>query len=97
MNRQLRFAAGVLAVLLIPVGLWLAVAWLPPITDRGVALLAPLVGLVVDTVLFWWALGAWPMGTGDRIGIAIVMPLLLAMATWALLVNTVAAQMAAGG
>lgn len=93
MNRIASIVLLLLSVALVPVALYLGVHVLPHAQNPAVAYWAPITVLVVDALLIYVALGHWEMEKWDRTGIAIVVPLLLAMASWAVMINTVAAQM----
>lgn len=84
-----RYAVGVLALVLIPALMYVEVTQLAFTQGAHVAFWAPIIVIAADALLFWFALGAWMAAGWDRAGIALVLPLLIAMASWALMIDMV--------
>lgn len=93
LNRSISIALAVVAVFLVPVLLFLALRY--PVQGQGIgfALWAPIVALFVDAALFYLALGAWNLTQWERIGISVILPLLIAIASWASMMGMVSAPM----
>lgn len=89
-------ALAVIATAFIPVLLYLGLAQAPQQQSARFAFWAPLAALAADAVLFYLALGILRLRAWDRVGISIVLPLLLAMASWALMMDSVSSQMPQG-
>lgn len=94
MKRFLLMGVGVLALALVPVLLYLAITRLGGAQDVQFSIWAPIGVLAADALLFFAALGAWPLRAWDRAGLAIILPLLIAMASWASMMGMVEAQRA---
>lgn len=97
MLRPLRIACALVALALVPVSLYLALT-VPtaPIPPQWV-LWAPFGVLVLDALLFAFALGIWQVTAWERVGLSIILPLLIAMASWAALMDNVAARLPPAG
>ena len=91
--RNVRLALGVIALVLIPVLLYLAITQQDGRADAQFAFWAPLAVLLLDAVLFWIAFGAWQLTRWERGGLSVILPLLIAMASWAAMMGMVTAQL----
>lgn len=86
-----------IAVALVPVLLYTALHHPDQRQSVGFALWAPIVVLFVDATIFYLALGIWSLTPWERIGISIILPLLIAIASWALMMGMVPAQLPGDG
>lgn len=94
MKRLLLIVVALLALALVPCLLYAAITRLDGAQTAQFSFWAPIGVLVADALLFFVALGLWPMRAWDRAGLAIVLPLLIAMASWGSMMGMVEAQRA---
>lgn len=94
MKRVLQQFIGVIALLLVPVSLWFGLNHQGTPLSPSVALWAPFVVLAADALLVAFALGLWRVTAWERLGIAIILPLLIAMISWALMMGSVEERIA---
>lgn len=89
--------AGFVAVVLIPALLYFSLRH----SDQGLsvdaALWAPIVVLAADALIFYIALGIWALTAWERVGISVILPMLIAILSWAAMMNMVSADMAQAG
>lgn len=95
MKYPLQIVLAVLAVALVPLSLHLALERFDGNVAPDVAIWAPLSVLALDALLFYFAFGIGNATVLERVGMALVLPLILTMISWALMRDGVEARVQA--
>ena len=93
MKRIAHILLAILAVGLIPVTLYLALTNMPEKPDVELAFWGPFAVLAADAILFFLMLGFSNVTRWERVGISLIAPMLLTMASWAAMRGMVVTQM----
>lgn len=94
MPAALRWLLAVIATLLVPLLLGLILFRLGGVQSVGLAFSFLFGTLLASGLMFWFALGA-RLGGMDRVGLAIVLPILVLMLSWAFMRGSVEAEIEA--
>jgi hypothetical protein len=95
MKYPLQIVLAVLAVALVPLSLHLALERFDGNVAPDIAIWAPLSVLALDALLFYFAFGIGNATVLERVGMALVLPLMLTMISWALMRDAIEARVQA--